>query len=175
GVLENRDLKMLAPLVRLTGSGLVPMPPRAVDYKAVAKLVASLKGQGGEDALAGLSIPVTVRGSWDKPEIGVDWKSVFTEAALDPKRLTNMPENLRTFGTSLGVKLPIPGATTGAAETGGILGGVLKMIPGVSGDQPAQQEPPQAQPQQEPPPPPQEEQAPSGFNPFESLKRLFGN
>ncbi|MCH7692657.1 MAG: AsmA family protein [Proteobacteria bacterium] len=178
GVLENRDLKMLAPLVRLTGSGLVPMPPRAVDYKAVAKLVGSLKGQGGEDALAGLPIPVTVKGSWDNPEIGVDWKSVFTEAALDPKRLTNMPENLRTFGASLGVKLPIPGASTGAAETGatgGILGGVLKMIPGLSSDQPPQQEPPQAQPQQEPPPPPPEEQAPSGFNPFESLKRLFGN
>ena len=180
GVLENRDLKMLAPLVRLTGSGLVPMPPRAVDYRAVAKLVASLKGQGGEDALAGLSIPVTVRGSWDKPEIGVDWKSVFTEAALDPKRLTNMPDDLRNFGTSLGVKLPIPGLPTGTAETGGtggILGSVLKMIPGLSGGQPPQQEPPQAQPQQEtpPPPPPQKEPAPSLFSPLESLKGLFGN
>jgi AsmA protein len=153
------------------------MPPRAVDYKAVAKLVASLKGQGGEDALAGLAIPVTVRGSWDKPEIGVDWKSVFTEAALDPKRLTNMPDDLRNFGTSLGVKLPLPGMPTGTAETGGtggVLGGVLKMIPGLSGDQPAQQEPPQEQPQQEPPPP-QKEQAPSLLSPFKSLKSLFGN
>ena len=186
GVLENRDLKMLAPLVRLTGSGLVPMPPRAIDYKAVAKLVASLKGQGGEDALAGLSIPVTVTGSWDKPEIGVDWKSVFTEAALDPSRLTNLPDDLRNFGTSLGVKLPLPGMPTGTDETGetggtgGILGGVLKMIPGLSGGEQPQQEPPQAlppPPQQEspPPPPPQKEQAPSLLSPLKNLKGLFGN
>jgi AsmA protein len=185
GVLENRDLKMLAPLVRLTGSGLVPMPPRAIDYKAVAKLVASLEGQGGEDALAGLSIPVTIKGSWDDPDIGVDWKSVFSAAALDPKRLSNMPDDLRKFGTGLGVNLPLPGMPTGTDETGetggtgGILGGVLKMIPGLSGDGKAQQEPPQAQPQQElpppPPPPPQEEQAPSLLSPLKKLEGLFGN
>ena len=83
-----------------------------------------------------------------------------------------MPDDLRNFGTSLGVKLPIPGLPTGTAETGGtggILGGVLKMIPGLSGGQPPQQEPPQAQPQQEPP---QKQEVP---NPLESLKKLFGN
>ena len=38
------------------------MPPRLLDFRIEAKLVATLKGQGGTDALAGLAIPVTVTG-----------------------------------------------------------------------------------------------------------------
>jgi AsmA protein len=49
GLLENRDFKMLAPLVRLSGKGIVPLPPQQVDYLVTAKLVASVKGQGGSD------------------------------------------------------------------------------------------------------------------------------
>ena len=62
---------------------------------------------------------------------------------------------------------------------------LIEMIPGLSGDGKAQQEPPQALPppppqaQQElpspPPPPPQEEQAPSLLSPLKKLEGLFGN
>ena len=172
GVLDNRDLKMLAPVLRLTGKGLVPMPPRTIDYEVVAKLVSSLQGQGGQDALAGLPIPITIKGSWDDPSIAADWKSVFALAATIPGRVANMPVDLLEFGKGLGIPLPVPGLSTGGDKTGGaggILGGVLKMIPGVTGSQQQEPEPPTQQPAQEQP---KQQQAP---NPLNTLKKLFGN
>ncbi len=106
GVVDNRDFKMLAPLVRLTGAGLVPMPPQTVDYEVVATLVASLKGQGGTDALAGIPIPVRVTGTWQKPDYNVDWDSVFKNIAADPARLANMPKDLLGAAQNLGIALP---------------------------------------------------------------------
>ena len=107
GLLDNRDLKMVAPLVRLTGKGLTALPPRTTDYQVVAKLVASLEGHGGQDALTGLPIPIEAKGPWDKVAYKVDWKSVFNEVAKDPKRLENMSGNLRQMGKNFGVDLPI--------------------------------------------------------------------
>ncbi len=172
GVLDNRDLKMLAPVLRLTGKGLVPMPPRTIDYEVEVKLVSSLQGQGGQDALAGLPIPITVKGSWDDPSIAADWKSVFALAATIPGRVANMPVALLEFGKSLGIPLPLPGLSTGGDKTGGaggILGGVLQMIPGVTGGQQLEPEPPTQQPAQAQP---KQQQAP---NPLNTLKKLFGN
>jgi AsmA protein len=164
GLLENRDLKMMAPLVRLKGGGRVPMPPRRINYTVEAKLVGSLIGQGGKSGLTGLPIPISVKGSWDDPAIDVDWKRVFTAAALDPTRIVNMPKNLLKFGKSLGVLLPTPGVAPGPGGTGaqgGVLGELLKMIPGLPGGQQEQQ----------PPPSQQQEPAP---NPLKSLEKLFG-
>jgi AsmA protein len=173
GLLDNRDLKLLAPVLRVTGKGLVPMPPRTIDYEVEAKLVSSLQGQGGQDALAGLPIPVTVKGSWDDPSIATDWKSVFALASTIPGRIANMPAGMLEFGKSLGVNLPIPGLSGGGDKSGGvggILGGVLKIIPGVTGSQPQAPEPEKQQPA--PPPPPKQPQLP---NPLNTLKKLFGN
>ncbi len=127
-VIDNRDFQMLAPLVRVTGAGLVPMPPRTVDYGVEAKLVATTKGQGGDDSLTGLPIPIKVTGSWDEPSYSVDWASVFKAAALDPSRLESMSPDLRGMAEGFGVALP--GLSRGA-EGGGI-GGLLKSLPGLS-------------------------------------------
>ena len=130
GVLENRDLSMLAPLVRLTGEGRVPLPARTIDYHVVANLVPTLKGQGGKDALAGLPIPTAVKGSWDDPAYGVEWKGVFQEMAKDPERLANLPQDLRQVGQSLGVNLRLPDLP---AAAGGDVGKVLEALPGIVG------------------------------------------
>ena len=79
GVIDNRDFKMLAPLLRVEGAGLVPMPPRMIDYQVTAKLVASLVGQGGNDVLAGIPIPVGITGPWHDPGYDVDVQGVFAE------------------------------------------------------------------------------------------------
>lgn len=174
GVVDNRDFKMQAPLVRLAGAGTVPMPPRTVDYKVEAKLVASLSGQGGDNGLAGLPIPVTVTGSWDDPSYGIDWKSVFTAAATDPSRLANMPKSILDVGKGLGVALPVPGLSTitgtsgGTGSTGGVLDKVLKVLPSLpgTGTKPEQQQQPATEQK------PAEEKLPSVLSP---LKKLFGN
>jgi AsmA protein len=108
GVLKNRDLRMLAPLVRVKGKGSVPLPKQAVNYDMTATLVASLQGQGGEDSLAGLPIPIKIKGPWENISYNVDWKNVFGGISADPERLDNLPQNLRALGKSLGVDLSGP-------------------------------------------------------------------
>jgi AsmA protein len=117
GVLENRDLKMHAPLLRLSGGGLVPMPQRTVDYDVTAKLVASLKGQGGQDALAGVPIPIKVKGPWENISYTVDWNKVFRDIAADPERLKNLPKDLQEASKNYGVTLPVP-KLPGAGKAG---------------------------------------------------------
>ena len=132
GLVANRDLQMLAPLVRLSGAGDIDLPPRTLDYGLEAKLVASLEGQGGDKALAGLPIPIRAKGPWDNLSYEVDWASVFRAAALDPTRLQNMPGELQDMAKGLGVDLPIPDVTGGGA-----VGGILKALPGLGGGEAA--------------------------------------
>jgi AsmA protein len=106
GIIENGDLKMLAPLIRLTGEGQVSLPPQDLDYKLTARLVPTLQGQGGEDALAGLPIPISITGLWVAPKYAIDWESVFREAAKDPARWKSMPKDLRRMSGNMGIGLP---------------------------------------------------------------------
>ena len=135
GVLDNRDLKMLAPLFRVTGAGTVPMPPKTVNYVVEATLVASTQGQGGKDALAGVPIPIKVTGTWSNPVYTVDWASAFREMAADPARLKNMTGSLGKAAQQFGVALPSTGSSVGNPG-----GGLLQQLPGVQ--QPSGQAPP---------------------------------
>lgn len=62
GVVSNNDLKMLSPLVRVTGRGTASLPQSTADYRIEAALVADLTGQGGVLERRGLVIPINVRG-----------------------------------------------------------------------------------------------------------------
>ena len=126
GVIDNRDMKMLAPVVRLSGVGTVPMPPQTIDYTVEAKLVASLEGQGGKDALAGVPIPIKVTGPWSNPSYQVDWAGAFR--SMNPEQLKSLPGELSKAAKDFGVSLPIPGADTGT----GAPTDILKKIPGIS-------------------------------------------
>lgn len=125
GVLVNKDLKMLAPLVRVTGAGQVPLPPRTLDYKVEAKLVPSLEGQGSTDALAGLPIPVHAHGPWSKLSYDIDYESVLASVAADPARLANLPADLKDKAAKFGIDLPGLG--------GGEGGGLEKLLEGATG------------------------------------------
>ena len=129
GLFQNQDLKMLAPLVRMNGAGQANLPPRTLDYRVEAQLVASMEGQGGQDALAGLPIPIHAHGPWDNLSYQVDWASVFQAAALDPSRIANMPTNLLDAAQNFGVALPIPGVG-GEGGVAGAVGGALQGILG---------------------------------------------
>lgn len=75
GVINNPDLMMNAPLLRVTGKGTVSLPPRTIDYRVLPKLVASLAGQGAKSA-GGLGVPVMITGSFDDPSIQPDLEGV---------------------------------------------------------------------------------------------------
>src|SRR3546814_17740817 len=64
GIVTNKDLSLVAPLVRMTGEGQIPLPPRTVDYVVKPKLVGSIEGQDGASDLAGVTVPIKVSGPW---------------------------------------------------------------------------------------------------------------
>ncbi|RUP00455.1 AsmA family protein [Hyphomicrobium sp.] len=79
GVAQNQDLQLVSPLLRVTGSGVIHMPERTVDYTVKPKLIASLEGQGGDAQASGIEVPVRITGSWDKPSYHPDLSGVLAD------------------------------------------------------------------------------------------------
>ncbi|WP_299572386.1 AsmA family protein [uncultured Shewanella sp.] len=74
----NPDLAMASPLIRLAGNGSANIDSQTVDYKLTTSVVGSLSGQGGEnDPLAGVDIPLTIKGSMQDPKFGIDTSALF--------------------------------------------------------------------------------------------------
>ncbi|MGQ4808334.1 hypothetical protein NKDENANG_01716 [Candidatus Entotheonellaceae bacterium PAL068K] len=167
GVVENRDLKMLAPLVRLSAGGLVSLPQRSVDYDMAAKLVATLKGQGGKDALAGMTIPIIVKGPWENISYTVDWQKVFGDIAANPERLQNLPQTLRDASQGFGVNLPIPKRPDGSKipDTGQAVSPLHQLL---QRQKKLSNEPTDPTTTQEP-----DEKKPHPLDPSKALKGLF--
>ena len=120
GVLSNSDLKMLAPLVRVSGKGTVPFPPQTIDYTVEANLVATTQGQGGKDALAGVPIPVKISGPWSNPRYEPDINLLKT-----------IPGALGNVSKGLG-GLPIPGIG-GSSQTPSAPANVTKTLKSLFG------------------------------------------
>ena len=73
GVFSSDDLDLQAPLLRVSGKGSANLNTEEIDYEVNAKLVESVEGQQGDsaDELAGLTIPVGIKGPFNAPEIDV--------------------------------------------------------------------------------------------------------
>jgi len=117
GVVKNDDLLMVAPLMRVTGQGTIPMPPRTLDYLIVAKAVASLEGQGGSTEEEGVPVPLKITGSWDNPSIQPDMEAMAQGLLENPEALGDQIQQLQE----------------GLGEGDGGVGGLLQGLTG-SGD-----------------------------------------
>lgn len=84
GIVSNKDLSLVAPLVRMTGEGTVPLPPRTVDYVVKPKLVGTIEGQGGASDLAGVGVPIKVSGPWSDISYKPDLEGLLKEQIKDP-------------------------------------------------------------------------------------------
>ncbi len=78
GVAHNDDLNGKSPLLRLAGNGDINLAGGSLDYLAKATVVGTLEGQGGQDlaALKGVTIPVRIRGPFDKLSYSLDFAGV---------------------------------------------------------------------------------------------------
>lgn len=77
GVATNKDLRLVSPLIRITGAGSANLPERTLDYTLRPKLVAGGGGQGAPADASGIEIPVRLSGSWDRPAIAPDFDAVL--------------------------------------------------------------------------------------------------
>jgi len=68
GVVDNQDLDIQSPLLRIQGAGTADLVKENMDYLVKAKVVASLSGQGGDSLakLKGVTIPVRIKGPFTK-------------------------------------------------------------------------------------------------------------
>lgn len=83
GVAKNNDLAAKSPYVRISGQGEIDLPGENINYKVIAKVVNTGKGQGGEELaeLRGLSIPVRVSGSFSDPKLKLELSSALKDKA----------------------------------------------------------------------------------------------
>lgn len=91
GVLNNPDMLVVSPLIRITGSGTINLVDETVDYNAKPVVVASLEGQGGRslDELDGLPIPVRCTGALAEPNCRTDFAGMLkgeAKAALEKEK-----------------------------------------------------------------------------------------
>jgi AsmA protein len=87
GVFSSDDLDLQAPLLRVGGEGSANLNSEMVDYLVNAKLVGTIEGQQGEsaDQLAGLEIPVRIKGPFDDPKIDVQLDEML-KAKVDAEK-----------------------------------------------------------------------------------------
>lgn len=108
GVLNNQDLSMRSPALRVTGSGSANLPARSVNYRLVPAIVGSLKGQGGQDDLAGVAVPLMVTGPWSNPQVTPDLAGMVREGLKNPEALKQnvkaIGENLKNFNSPKDLK-----------------------------------------------------------------------
>jgi AsmA protein len=94
GILQNNDLALLSPLLRVGGKGSVDMPNRTVNYRIEPKVTTSTKGQGGKADASGIKVPVLVTGPWDNLSYKPDLAGLVDGIAKDPKKALEGLKNL---------------------------------------------------------------------------------
>jgi len=128
GVLTNTDLKMLSPLVRVTGKGTVNMPDQTLNYRVEPKLAATLEGQGGSGDVKGIEVPIVISGPWSNPSFTPDLAAILS----DPDGIKDVIDSVKEDG--------------GKGLLQGILGGGSGASDGASGDAaPAEEEKPRVE------------------------------
>ncbi len=83
GVAHNDDLSIKSPFLRLAGSGDIDIGESHLDYLLKASAVATAGGQDAKDLehLKGLTVPVRLTGSFDKPSWKIEFASLVDEVA----------------------------------------------------------------------------------------------
>ncbi|MDZ4201285.1 MAG: AsmA family protein [Gallionella sp.] len=81
GVAHNDDLSLKSPLLRLSGNGDIDIGRDSMNYLAKATLARTLEGQGGKDAVGGLTVPVRVSGPFADLKYTLDFGAMVGEAA----------------------------------------------------------------------------------------------
>lgn len=133
GVANNKDLRLVGPLVRAAGAGAIDIGGRSLNYRMTPKLVASLEGQGGADQ-SGIEIPLIIQGPWSKPRVAPDLDGLLKDPASAAKNLGGLVDNARKKIKSKKVNDLLESVLGGGAANGdtkkeplgGLLGDFLK-------------------------------------------------
>lgn len=110
GLVNNPDLLLKSPLLRLNGKGLVNLPEDSLDYSVTAALAATLQGQGGKerDELTDVPVPLRIHGPLAKPSYTLDVKELARQIGLS-KLGESLGGGMKDAGKGIGDILGAPG------------------------------------------------------------------
>lgn len=95
GQAQTKDLRLIGPLVRMSGEGTVNLPPRTLQFRVNPQIVASLEGQGGKEDMQGLGVPVMIAGPWASPRIYPDIKGILENPVAAYEQLNKLGGSLK--------------------------------------------------------------------------------
>ncbi len=174
GKAATDNLRLLGPLVRVTGAGTVDVGAKTLNFRLDPKLVLSLEGQGSTATPSGFGVPIVAEGTWGEPRIYPDMAGILDNPQDAYSKLNALGAGL--FGSNSGQ----PGGQ------GNLVDGIGSLIGRFGADNKANEKPveadkpSQAQPQTQPQP--QTSQAPAkprnppaqeAQNPIDFFKNLF--
>ncbi len=115
GVINNQDLALMSPLLRVNGAGTADIVNEAIDYGLKVSIVETSTGQAGKDLadLKGVTIPLKITGTFSKPKPTVDLASIAKDKAKEELKAKVSEKISEKLGDEVG------------GELGGLLGGVL--------------------------------------------------
>ncbi len=116
GVASNQDLRLVSPLLRLTGSGNVMLGAQQVDYIMRPKLVSSIAGQGGAANEQGLEVPVRVHGPWSKLDYTPDLKGIFSDPNKTVETIKQIGKQFKGQNASEALKNLLGGTKANAQQ-----------------------------------------------------------
>jgi AsmA protein len=104
GIVDNQDLAMKSPLLRLSGAGQADLPQEVINYALNVAIVGTLSGQGGEELadLKGLTIPVKITGPFNSPKPTVDLASLLKDKAKQELKTKAQEKVKEKLGDELG-------------------------------------------------------------------------
>lgn len=96
GIAHTEDLKLVAPLLRLSGRGDVVLPERQVALLLEPRVVGSLEGQGAAaEAEEGVGVPILVTGSFDRLRFTPYLRGIAEDVLRDPGAVGAQIEGLK--------------------------------------------------------------------------------
>ncbi len=104
GLIDNQDLALKSPLLRISGAGQASLPKETIDYSLKVAIVGSISGQGGKELaeLKGLTIPVKIGGTFSEPKPTVDLASMVQDKAKEELKAKAEEKIKEKLGGDLG-------------------------------------------------------------------------
>lgn len=127
GVANTQDLRMISPFMRLAGSGNTDLGNRQLDMILRPKLVASLVGQGGDQDLSGVEVPVRITGSWADPKATPDLSGILSNPSQVVETVKEIGKKFK--GKNAGeIVRQLLGNKNPDGEDGNSAGAILKQL-----------------------------------------------
>ncbi len=79
GNLHTDEIQLQSPYLRCVGTGDIALSTQSLDYRLNVTVLDKKTGDTSQTEPSGISIPVTLTGAWQKPNISVDVKKVLSE------------------------------------------------------------------------------------------------